>query len=176
MISADFKKAVELRDEEKVKMMLKNSLTMDLTFNQFKSMLAHAVGFIPYIIEPHDGTIFEPKENWNKDYASLLKYDLVDNFSAERIEHIKEVQLYVYTDEIKKQQENSNDDINSPSDKSSEFSFDTQRIITLVMALGVATASIIIGVVSDLSIVNVATTAIIATIIIGGITYYIVKK
>ncbi|KMN41288.1 hypothetical protein [Lysinibacillus sp. LK3] len=190
MISADFKKAVQIEDEEKVKMMLKNSLTMDLTFNQFKSMLEYTLKFIPNIIESHDGTKFESKENWDKDYASLLKYDLVDNFSAERIQHIKEVQQYVYADELKKQQQSqcntsqqqvqqpklSSQNSNNRLNQSDESSADSQQVITLIAVLGVGVASILLGVLKGWSIVTIAATAVIATVVVGGITYYVVKK
>lgn len=191
MISEGFKKAVQLGDEEKVKIMLKNSLTMDLTFNQFKLMLEYALKFFPNIIDAHDGTDFEPKENWDKDYASLLKYDLVDNFSEERIAHIKEVQQYVYADELKKQLQSQNNTLQSqkqPNQKISpqstitrtsstnESNVDSQYIIGLIVALGVGTASIILGVIKGWAIVTTATTAIIASVIASGITYFIVKK
>lgn len=181
MISADFKKAVQIGDEEKVKMMLKNSLTMDLTFTQFKSMLEYTLKFIPNIIESHDGSKFESKENWDKDYASLLKYDLVDNFSAERIQHIKEVQQYVYAAELKSQQQVQQpranyQNVNNQSGQSYESNMDSQHIITLIAALGVGVASILLGVLKGWSIVTIAATAVIATVVVGGITYYVVKK
>ncbi|WP_274307958.1 hypothetical protein [Solibacillus daqui] len=190
MISADFKKAVQIGDEEKVKMMLKNSLTMDLTFNQFKSMLEYTLKFIPNIIESHDGSKFESKENWDKDYASLLKYDLVDNFSAERIQHIKEVQQYVYAAELKTQQQSQSNtsqqriqqpranyqNVNNQSGQSYESNMDSQQIITLIAALGVGVVSILLGVLKGWSIVTIAATAVIATVVVGSITYYVVKK
>lgn len=191
MISADFKKAVQLGDEEKVKMMLKNSLTMDLTFNQFKSMLEYTLKFIPNIIESHNGTKFESKANWDKDYASLLKYDLVDNFSAERIAHIKEVQQYVYADELKKQlqsqnnnsqqrnqhsQQTSQQNTNNRTSQANESNVDSQYIIALIGALGAGVASILLGVIKDWAIITTSTTAAIASVIVGGITYYVVKK
>lgn len=188
MISQEFKDTIQAGNIERAKMMLKNSLTMDLTFKQFKEMLEYALKFIPNIIETHDGTVFESKEKWNKEYASLLKYDLIDNFSAERIEHIKDVQQYVYADELKNQQQTQSNTStfqqpkrqtnvevsNSPTQLNSN-NFDSEQAITLIVVLGVGAASILLGVLKGLSIVKVATTAI-ATVVVGGITYYIIKK
>lgn len=191
MISAEFKKAVQLGDEEKVKIMLKNSLTMDLTFNQFKAMLEYTLNIMPNIVEAHDGTHFESKGKWDKDYTSLLKYDLVDNFSAERIAHIKEVQQYVYADELKKQlqsQSNTLQPWKQPSQQTNpqtatirtrstnESNVDSQYIVGLIVALGVGAASILLGVIKGWAIVTTASTAVIASVIAGGITYFIVKK
>lgn len=184
MISQEFKNTVQAGNIERAKIMLKNSLTMDLTFNQFKQMLEYALNYIPNIIETHDGTAFEPQENWNKKYASLLKVELVDNFSAERIEHIKEVQRVVYEAELKQQiaesessKKTSHTGTNSNTGQQSDQSnVDSQQIITLIVSLGVGVASILLGVLKGWSIVTVATTAVIATVVIGGITYYIVKK
>ncbi|MGG3449765.1 hypothetical protein [Domibacillus aminovorans] len=184
MISEQFKVAVQSKEIEKVKIMLKNSLTMDLTFNQFKEMLDYALKYFPNIIEKHEGEKFESKDNWDKEYASSIKVDLVDNFSAERIEHIKEVQTYVYADEIarKKQAAYSQGSISSApkgsvqTRRESATNADSQSMATLIASLGVGAASILFGVIKGLSIVTVTTTAVVASCVIGGVTYYLVKK
>ncbi|QWH39343.1 hypothetical protein EXW53_21680 [Bacillus mycoides] len=176
MITEQFKAAVRSKDVERVKIMLKNSLMQDLTFNQFKKMLDYTLKFLPNIIEEHDGEIFKSKSDWTKQYASAIKSDLVDNFSAERIEHIKEVQRFSYADSNSNQKASpipKND--RQPSDESGT-NIDSESMVALIAALGVSAASILFGVIKGMSIVSIATTTVIASCVVGGVTYYLVKK
>ncbi|WP_060665664.1 hypothetical protein [Bacillus sp. CHD6a] len=198
MLSNKFKEAVMAQDITRVRLMMKDSLTMDLTFRQFQEMLDFAVSRIPGLIEVHDGTTFEGKSSWNKDYASDLKVDLIDNFSSQRIAHIKDVQRFVYADKIvvEKQyaapetqavqvaisptrepsQHNQTYPRVSGQSQSSSRNMDSSTMATLIPTLGVAAVSILFGVIRNAAIVKIATTTIIATCVIGGITYYLVKK
>lgn len=173
MITEQYKIAVQSKDIERVKIMLKNSLTQDLTFNQFKAMLDYTLKFLPNIIEEHDRETFESKSNWTKQYASSLKNDLVDNFSAERIAHIKEVQTYVYADEISKQKISTGEPQARPE---SATNTDSKSMATLIAILGVGAASILFGVIKGWSIITIATTSVIASCVVGGVTYYLVKN
>ena len=190
MISEQFKATVQTNDILKIKIMLKNSLTMDLSFNQFKEMLNYALSFVPNLIEQHDDTLFESQNNWTKDYASALKVDLVDNFSADRIAHLKEVQTFVYADEISQQQrQNQTKSIlvprNTENQTGSRDSHDENHQSTptsrdsmaaLIAGIGVAATSLLFGVIKGWTIVTVASTVVIATCVVGGVTYYLVKK
>lgn len=189
MISPQFQSAAKSQDTERIKIMMKNSLSTDLTFNQFQSMLDFAMENVPGLIDTHDEIEFEDKSMWNKQYANYLKEDLMDNFSAERIEHIKEVQQHVYADELKKQQQTQRNMSTSQQTtrstggtgentytQTNSDNFDLQQVITLIASSGVAVASILLGLLKGLSIVTVFTTAAIATVAVGGITYYIIKK
>lgn len=170
MISEAFKKAISDKDFDRARIMMKNTLTMDLTFKSFQEMLDYALKYHPEIIERHDGGEFAPQEDWDKLYSSLIKVDLLDNFSAERIEHIKNVHTYIYSDEI------DSSEYNSIDEKDSGTTPNSRNMIVLITTIGVAAASIIFGVIRDMSIVTIATGTVIATCIIGGVTYYLVKK
>ncbi|MCT8137598.1 hypothetical protein H1D32_07460 [Anaerobacillus sp. CMMVII] len=194
MLSNKFKEAVMARDITRVRLMMKNSLTMDVTFRQFQEMLDYAAS-IPGLIEPHDGTKFEGKTSWNEDYASDIKVDLIDNFSSERIAHVKEVQRFVYADKLAVEENFAVPGVQSVPSSSTRQSVyrdtnyqrmssnsqtsrknDSRTMITLITTIGVAAASILFGVLRNATIVKFAGATVIATCVIGGITYYLVKK
>lgn len=183
MISEQFKSAVQSKNMERVKIMLKNSLTQDLTFKQFQTMLDYALKNLPDLIESHDGTEFGSKTNWDKQYASAIKVDLVDNFSKERIAHIKEVQSYVYADEILKQNQaertkaSNNSKGNIHNNQESIVDHDLQAIVKIIAATGVAAVAVVaFCLFKGLTIVTVATSTAIASCVVGGVTYYFVRK
>lgn len=171
MITQPFKQAVTQKDLERVKIMLSSSLILDLTFKSFQEMLAYALNQIPELIEQHDGTEFPNMSVWTKTYASEVREELIDNFSAERIEHIKKVHEHVYAQELHEQ-------LNSSTAATSDVkhAVSSVNITLLIVTLGVAVASILVGVLMDLSIVTIATTTVISTLLVGGVTYYVVQK
>ncbi|TCI28223.1 hypothetical protein EVJ33_14760 [Exiguobacterium sp. SL-10] len=171
MITQPFKQAVNQKDLDRVKIMLRNSLSNDLTFQSFQEMLTYALNQFPNLIEPHDGTEFPTASVWTKTYASEVRDDLMDNFSAERIAHIKEVHEHVYAKERHEQ-------LNPTAATTNETKRTTLsvNVVSLITTLGVAVASVLVGVLMDLSIVTLATTAVVASIVVGGVTYYLVKK
>ncbi|ACQ70020.1 hypothetical protein [Exiguobacterium sp. AT1b] len=171
MITQPFKQAVTQKDLERVKIMLSSSLILDLTFKSFQEMLAYALNQIPELIEQHDGTQFPNMSVWTKTYASEVREDLIDNFSAERIEHIKNVHEHVYAQELQEQLNSS-----TAATKDVKHEVSSVNITLLIVTLGVAVASILVGVLMDLSIVTIATTTVISTLLVGGITYYVVQK
>lgn len=195
MLTNKFIEAVRAQDIDRVRMMMKNSLTMDVTFRQFQEMLDYAVARVPGLIEVHDGTGFEDKTNWNEDYASDIKADLMDNFSSARIAHVKEVQRFVYADKVAVEEQYEVPGVQSvptsstrkPSQHNPNYQrvssqshttrkTDSRTMVTLITTVGVAAASILFGVLRNGTIVKFATTSVIATCVIGGITYYLVKK
>lgn len=171
MITQPFKQAVAQKDLERVKIMLSSSLILDLTFKSFQEMLAYALNQIPELIEQHDGTEFPNMSVWTKTYASEVREELIDNFSAERIEHIKNVHEHVYAQELHEQLNSS-----TAATKDVTHEVSSVNITLLIVKLGVAVASILVGVLMDLSIVTIATTTVISTLLVAGVTYYVVQK
>ncbi|WP_323679857.1 hypothetical protein [Exiguobacterium indicum] len=171
MITQPFKQAVDQKNLNRVKIMLRSSLSNDLTFQSFQEMLMYALNQFPQLIESHDGKQFSNASVWTKTYASEVREDLMDNFSAERIAHLKEVHEYVYA---KERHEQLNPTAATTHDTKRTIS--STNIASLITTLGVASASILVGVLMDLSIVKLATTTVVASIVIGGTTYYLVKK
>lgn len=175
MITQPFKQAVETQDMERIKIMLRGSLSTDLTFEKFKQMLAYTVNRIPNIIEVHDGKAFLDRSQWTKTYASEVREDLMRNFSAERIEHLQAIHQHVYANELEKQLQKEREQTAASKETRPDVK-SSVNLASLVAAIGVAAASILIGVLMNLSIVQVATAAVITTLIVGGVTYYVVQK
>ena len=171
MITQPFKQAIAQKDLERVKIMLSSSLILDLTFKSFQEMLAYALNQIPELIEQHDGTEFPNMSVWTKTYASEVREELIDNFSAERIEHIKKVHEHVYAQELHEQLNSS-----TAATRDVKHEVSSVNITLLIVTVGVAVASILVGVLMDLSIVTIATTTVISTLLVGGVTYYVVQK
>lgn len=92
MISQEFKKAVEERDLLRVRIMLKDSLIIDPSFGKFEKMLRCANAEFRDIYVNYDGGQLERNpEKWNQQTLNHELVELVDNFSKERIDHLKKV-------------------------------------------------------------------------------------
>lgn len=90
-VTKTFKDAVAKNEIRKVRIMMKDSLLVDPTFQEFEQMTQAAAG-MKGLYDTHDEEPFEMDENkWTDDYMNKLMVDLVYNFSHERIEHLKKV-------------------------------------------------------------------------------------
>ncbi len=95
-LTTAFHEAVATGNVRRVRIMMKDSLLVDLTFREFNEM-EKAAATMRGLYESHDGRAFEEnKERWNKDYMDKLMVQLIGNFSIERIEHVKNVVRYLY--------------------------------------------------------------------------------
>ncbi len=90
-----FQEAVKSGDVMGVRIMLKDILLLDLTFNDFNEMLDYARN-MPGLFDEHDGKefILDPTE-WNDDYMNKQMVQIIGNFSHERLEHLKKVVEYL---------------------------------------------------------------------------------
>jgi len=87
--------AISNGDLKGIRIMMKDSLLVDPTFNEFKEMnrLAQSVC---ELYEEHDGREINDDESaWNDDYMNKLMVQVVGNFSHERVDHLKEVVRYL---------------------------------------------------------------------------------
>lgn len=55
-------------------------------------------------IQKHNGVIFEAEEKWSEEYWDKVASELIDNFSMERINHLKDISKKLYP--------NKEDDLN----------------------------------------------------------------
>lgn len=51
---------------------------------------------VPDVIRAHDQRPFADRGEWNKEYWALVLSELMDNFSSERVEHIKQVGRHLF--------------------------------------------------------------------------------
>ena len=101
-LSREFVEAVEKNDLTLVRVMIKNSLVSDPTFNEFNELISYAEKNIAELYEEHDGDGFvTDSSSWDKSYMNKQLNNLMYNFSKERIKHLKKVCGAVYSDRIK---------------------------------------------------------------------------
>jgi hypothetical protein len=93
-LTNSFYKAVEDKDLQMIRIMMKDSLLYDRSFKTFKEMEKAASSLSLY--EPHDGREFKmDKKDWNDDYMNELMVEVISNFSHERVQHLQEVVRYL---------------------------------------------------------------------------------
>lgn len=118
MVTAEFYKAVRDRDVLMVRIMLKDSLLVDSSFNQFNSMVHHAEdsGLNLWISDEDDET-FDSDANANEDLNVLL-VQLVNCFSKKRVNYIKGIISKKYPPRQKIKMEHDNIKTKSYGNKS----------------------------------------------------------
>lgn len=86
-----FYEAVAEKQVRKIRIMLKDSLLVDPTFEEFNE-LEKAASSVEGLYDAHDGRAFEENpELWNDAYMDKIMVQVVGNFSHERVEHLKKV-------------------------------------------------------------------------------------
>lgn len=100
-ITNAFREAVRSEDIMAIRIMMKNRLYMDPTFQKFEEMNREASS-VPGLYVPYDnGPLKTDPAEWTKEYMDMLLVELVDNFSRERVAHLKKVIRYLYpTDSV----------------------------------------------------------------------------
>lgn len=101
-VSNDFKNAVDSQDVLMARIMLKDSMLVDLTLRQFEERLAYAESNLTGLYDEHDGEAFnEDMTAWTEDYLAEQMVKLVSNFSRERVIFLKKMVRNIYSKEAK---------------------------------------------------------------------------
>ena len=75
--------------------MMKDSLLVDPTFEQFHDMEKIASS-MDGLYDEHDGEeLTKDRNQWDVDYMNRVMVSVVSNFSHERLDHLKEVVRYL---------------------------------------------------------------------------------
>ncbi|WP_278543737.1 hypothetical protein [Gemmiger formicilis] len=102
-MTTEFKSSVESGNLLRTRIMLKDSFVTDPTCVQLDALLSYAKEKLPGIIVPYDGDALEKDSSkWNLAVMNLELVQLVNNFSQERIDHLKKVVGTVKREEIQK--------------------------------------------------------------------------
>lgn len=118
-LSKEFLEAVEAGKVTRVRIMIKNSMLVDKTGKSCEEMLAYAADRMADLYDEYDNESFKRNcGEWDEDYMNDQLVKVVDNFSRERIAHIKEVILYLYKPEPQKAYSSSNNGENNWSSTS----------------------------------------------------------
>jgi len=90
-LPSSFYDAVTQKDTLSVRIMMKDALLVDYTGRSFDAMSKHAASRLPDLYDSHNGEVFKDKSEWNDDYMNRQMVRVVDNFSRERIDHLKAI-------------------------------------------------------------------------------------
>ncbi|PWV99305.1 hypothetical protein DFQ01_11521 [Paenibacillus cellulosilyticus] len=93
-ITNAFRNAVATGNVIGIRIMMKDSLLVDPTFTEFSEMERYTRN-MRGLYDDHDGQDPENKSAWDDDYMNKLKVQVVENFSHERLRHLKEVVNYL---------------------------------------------------------------------------------
>lgn len=86
-----FKEAVASGKVLDIRFMMKDSMRLDPSFQLYNEMKALAAN-VPGLYDNHDGEIFNTDEStWDDDYMDDQMVRVIDNFSHERLDHLKNV-------------------------------------------------------------------------------------
>lgn len=94
MVSEEFKKNIESGNIIFIRCALSDYLFVDKSFRKFDEALSEAKKKIE-ILEKYDGLEMDLDGPWTLDYLSAQKVALMNNFSVERISHLKKVIISV---------------------------------------------------------------------------------
>lgn len=97
MISAEFQSVVNGRNLLRTRIMLKDSMVVDPTMEQFNERFIYAKRKLPDLMMPHDGEVFElDRSKWTTQMLSMELVQLVNNFSQERLDYTKRMIQVLY--------------------------------------------------------------------------------
>lgn len=188
-VSQEFTNALEEKDIITVRIMFKNSLIVDPTFEDFKQMCKEAEKILgDDLYDEHDGEKLKNNSSeYTKDYMNRQMVIVLNNFSKERLEKLKEICGYIYKDYADKKREqqasqNTSHNINTKNSTSSSSNrnrgantntysnktYNRQKEIGIgvaVVGVGLVISGLIVA--KTIAIVAGTTTAIVGGIIIA---------
>ncbi len=98
-ITNEFKEAVETGKKIRVRIMLKDIMLVDPTMRQFDEMLEFAKVHINDLYDEHDGENLKYEcGEWSEDYLNNQMVVVVNNFSKERVDLLRNMVKYIYRD------------------------------------------------------------------------------
>ena len=152
-VSKELIEAVESNDILGVRLILKNSLILDPSGNSFSEMLEYTSSKISDLFVTHDGELFKDKNEWNKDYYNEQTVKVVNNFSVERVELLKNMakMLFDNSNEVKKDIIYTSDDYKQDGRIKGESVSKIKIAGGIVAAVGAGT--IIYGIVAEAPII-----------------------
>lgn len=102
-ITQEFKEAVNSKNSRLVRIMLKDSLVVDPTFIEFNEMIKMAKSKITDLYDKHNGEVLKDDiSSYSKDYMNEQMFKVVDNFSEERVELLKNICKHLYKERVSK--------------------------------------------------------------------------
>lgn len=105
-ITNEFMDAVQTGNLLRVRIMLKDSLLIDPTATQFDEMIQYSNDQMGSVYTEHDGEVlYFDKNYWDEGYLNQQMVTVVNNFSKERVDLLKDMVRYLYKEKVDKMQE-----------------------------------------------------------------------
>lgn len=95
-VSNEFKNAVSDKKVLRIRIMIKDSLLVDRSFKQADAMIRYAKNISGLFDAQDDDELIMDKSKWNEDYMNREMVRIVNNFSHERLNHLKKVVSHIY--------------------------------------------------------------------------------
>lgn len=131
VVTEEFRQAVEDKKIIRVRIMLKDSMLVDPTMLQFDEMISFALPLLDNLYDEHDDEILEyDKMQWNENYLNKEMVTVVNNFSKDRIELLRNIVKYLYKDRV--------ESIKNDRQKNTSSSVSRKQIGIGVTAVGAA--------------------------------------
>lgn len=132
-LTKDFMDAVESRKIIRVRIMLKDIMLVDPTMKMFDEMMEYASAKLDNLFDEYDGeTLKYDSSEWNEAYLNEQMVVVVNNFSKERIELLRNIVKYLYRAKA--------DRINSETENKPASNITRRQIGTGVTIAGAAVA------------------------------------
>ena len=101
--------AVNSNNRLRVRIMLKDSMGVDPTLEQYNERIKYAAARMPDLFDSHDGEKLNyDTVAWTKDYLSQEMVTLIGNFSQERLDLLKNMVRHIYKDDVVRIQQKRN--------------------------------------------------------------------
>ena len=84
-LTSEFKDAVQNQNKVRVRIMLKDSLLIDPSGDDFQQMLDYTKVQMPSLMDEHNGEVFKTADQWDETYLNEQMVAVVNNFSEDRI-------------------------------------------------------------------------------------------
>lgn len=108
-LTQDFMNAVNSNNRLRVRIMLKDSMVVDPTLEQYNERIKYAAAHMPDLFDSHDGEKLNyDTAAWTKDYLSQEMVTLIGNFSQERLDLLKNMVRHIYKDDVVRIQQKRN--------------------------------------------------------------------
>lgn len=132
MISPEFRMAVDSKNLLRVRIMLKDSFIVDPTLTQFNEMQDYAKRKLPDLFVPFDHGILEDNPlKWDKAVMNMELVQLVNNFSKERVAHLKKVVVKVLEKGVGLKQEGKNEQKGSQKPRETRVEDKKNALLTI---------------------------------------------
>lgn len=107
-VSSEFREAVESGKMMRVRIMLKDIMLVEPSMNQFDEMLTYALSNMSNLYDKHDGEKLEyDRSQWSEAYLNKQMVTVVNNFSKERVELLRNMVRYIYRDRVERMSSSS---------------------------------------------------------------------